>query len=77
MLLPRAAGDLVDLLRDKKHRKQVPHRMADVGYEPVRNPTAEDGLWKLNGKRQAVYVPKGLSTSERIAAARALAGGGR
>jgi hypothetical protein len=25
-------------------------------YSPVRNDTAKDGLWKINGRQQAVYA---------------------
>ena len=40
---------------------------------PVRKDAAADGLWRIAGKRQAVYAKKTLSVQERLAAARALA----
>jgi hypothetical protein len=40
-----------------------------AGYEPVRNDAAGDGLWKVAGKRQAVYARRELTTRDRIAAA--------
>jgi len=63
-------GELWALFNDRKFRTQIPHRMADVGYIPVRNPYAESGLWVVGGKRMAVYALATLSTRDRIAAAR-------
>jgi hypothetical protein len=48
----------------------MPHKLDRVGYAPVRNPDADDGLFKAGGKRQAVYALKTLSVSEQIRAAR-------
>src|SRR5262249_53105114 len=57
-------------LEDRKNRRIIPHRLEDCGFEPVRNDTADDGLWKINGKRQAVYARRDLSTAERVRAVR-------
>ena len=65
-----AASDLT--LADRRNRRQVPSRMEAVGYVPVRNNVSEDGLWRLNGKRQVIYAQKHLSFAEQIHAARAL-----
>jgi hypothetical protein len=43
-----------------------------VGYVPTRNEYADDGLWKLNGKRQVIYAKNTLSPSDRLRAAQAL-----
>ena len=56
----------------RRNRRVIPHRLEMCGYVPVRNDAAHDGLWKIGGKRQAVYVKKTLLAHERIAAARAL-----
>jgi len=48
--------DAADWLLDRKNRRAIPHRMERCGYVPVRNDTAEDGLWVINGRRQAVYA---------------------
>jgi hypothetical protein len=61
-----------DWLRDKKNRRVIPHRFEQVGYVPVRNPDADDGLWKLNNRRQVVYARVELSFAEQIKAARKL-----
>jgi hypothetical protein len=67
--------DFYEWITDRKNRRQVPHRMEKCGYVPVRNDAAEDGLWKIEGKRQAVYARKNLSHMLQIRAARKLAGG--
>jgi hypothetical protein len=47
-------------LKDRKNRRIIPHRMEKCGYIPVRNDAAEDGLWKIEGKRQVIYVKNTL-----------------
>jgi hypothetical protein len=65
--------DLRSWLRDRKNRRTIPYRFAAVGYTPVRNDTApEDGLWKVYGKRQAIYAKVDLTLRDRLAAARDL-----
>lgn len=59
-------------LNDRKNWKAIAHRFETVGYVPVRNPDAKDGLWRIGGKRQTVYANSDLSLSERMAAAQAL-----
>src|SRR5262249_61965294 len=59
-------------LNDRKNRRLIPGRLEKVGYHPVRNPDADDGLWKIAYKRQAVYGRAGLSQQELIAAIREL-----
>src|SRR5262245_45854012 len=70
-----AAGGFLDWLQEHKNRRAIPHRMESAGYVPVRNDTADDGLWKIGGKRQVVYAKAELSLRERFAAARRLCGG--
>jgi len=60
-------------LTDRKNRRAIPHRMERCDYTPVRNDAAKDGLWKINGSRQAVYAKQALSIADRIRAARELA----
>jgi hypothetical protein len=62
--------DLADWLRDRKNRRIIPHRLERCGYVPVRNPDADDGLWKLSGKRQVIYTLATLSLREQVNAAR-------
>ena len=57
---------------DRKNRRVMPHRFEQCGYAPVRSDTADDGLWKIGGKRQVVYARNGLSTREKRKAAKEL-----
>jgi hypothetical protein len=65
--------DLCDELKDRKSRRAMPHKLERVGYVPVRNPDADDGLFKVAGKRQAVYAQRRLSVAEQVKAARKFA----
>jgi Family of unknown function (DUF5906) len=72
-LIEQAVGrDAADWLLDRKNRRAIPHRMERCGYVPVRNPDADDGLWKVVGKRQTVYAKATLAPREQIAAARSV-----
>jgi Family of unknown function (DUF5906) len=64
--------DLVAELKDRKNRRALPHKLERVGYAPVRNPDAEDGLFRLRGRRQSVYAKRSLALAEQVRAARAL-----
>jgi hypothetical protein len=79
MLITAAKGQDLELwLEDKRNRRQVPNRLETAGYVHVRNETAPtDGLWRVRGKRQVVYVRKDLSMRARFAAAEALCRGAR
>lgn len=68
-----ADGELAAWLRDRKSRRQIPHRLEQCDYVPVRNSYAKDGLWKLEGRRQAVYAKRSLSLRDRLQAAQGLA----
>jgi hypothetical protein len=69
-----ATGDIVGWLSGVRHRRAIPHRLERCGYAQVRNDNAKsDGLWKINGKRQAVYAKSSLSIKDRINAAKSVA----
>lgn len=69
-LADKALTGFRDWLRDRKNRRQIPHRLESVGYVPVRNPNAEsDGLWKVGGRRMAIYAKATLTLRDRIDAA--------
>lgn len=59
-------------LKDRKNARQVPHRMEAAGYVKVRNEHAGDGLWRIDGHRQAIYARRELSLRDRNAAATAV-----
>jgi hypothetical protein len=72
-LIERAAGtEAAEWLMERKNRRALPHRLERCGYVPVRNPDADDGLWKLKDRRQAVYAKARLSLRDQIAAVRKL-----
>jgi hypothetical protein len=64
--------DFAAWLDDRKNRRYIPHRFDSCGYVPVRNPDAEDGLWRINDKRQVVYTKKGMDLADQVNAARRL-----
>jgi hypothetical protein len=69
-----AVGDFEIWIKDRKNRRQLPHRFEKCGYVPVRNDCAKDGLWVIKGVRQVVYAKSSMSLSERLAAAQRLVG---
>jgi Family of unknown function (DUF5906) len=62
---PFAGPDFGKWLDDRKNSRQIPHRMSECGYIPVRNPAAKDGQWRICGKRQTVYAKAELSPHDR------------
>lgn len=75
-LITGADAGLAAFLLDRKNRRIVPHRVADAGYEPVRNDTAKDGLWRIRGARKVIYAKSTLTVQERFRAAQQLAARG-
>jgi hypothetical protein len=67
MTSPRGAA--LEWLLDRRHRRSIPHRMERCGYIACRNPNADDGLWKINGRRQTLYVKANLTPAQRLRAA--------
>jgi hypothetical protein len=72
-----ADAELGTWIKDQKNRRMIPHRLERCGYVPVRNETAKDGLWKLDGRRQVIYAKSELSFSERLKAANDLFNSGK
>jgi hypothetical protein len=73
-VLPADASGFADWLKDRKNSRKIPHRLEAAGYIPVRNPDANDGLWRVNGRRSVVYARQALSVRDRLEAAQQLAG---
>jgi hypothetical protein len=73
----KADTDFQDWLKDRRNRRQIPHRFEQRGYSPVRNENCSDGLWVINGARQVVYARTTLSLRDRLVAASHLVRGGR
>jgi hypothetical protein len=66
----RATGDFATFLGERKNRRAIPHRLDKCGYVAVRNEAAEDGLWKIESRRQVIYAKASLSEAGRQRAAR-------
>jgi hypothetical protein len=58
-----------DWLTDRRNGRKVPHRLDECGYTQVRNRHAKDGLYKVGGKRCAIYGRKTLTPRLAIEAA--------
>jgi hypothetical protein len=69
-LLTKAKGGLPEWLMSSGGRKAVRYRLENLGYLGIKNPTTEDGRWKVGGVRQAIYVKASLTPKERLGAAR-------
>jgi hypothetical protein len=77
-LVSAATGKEIETwLRDRKNRRVIRHRLEKCGYVQVRNDTAKDGLWKVNGTRQVIYGKSALPARDRLKAAGNLMQGGR
>ncbi len=63
------AFDFQTWLKDRRNRRQIPHRLDAVGYTPVRNPYATDGLWKVAKRRRVLYAPSHWTERQRLEAA--------
>jgi hypothetical protein len=64
--------DFADWLRDRKNRRILPHRFEACKYVPIRNPDAQDGLWRIDDRRQVIYGKASQTFHEQLAAARRL-----
>jgi hypothetical protein len=53
-------------------RNFLPLKLRAIGYTRVHNDKYE-GMWKVNGTRQNIYAPAGMSDKERLKAAAELA----
>ena len=59
-------------LRDRKNRRNIPHRFAKCGYVRVRNTAASDGLWRIDDVRQPIYGRAKLTVRDQLTAAQQL-----
>jgi hypothetical protein len=71
-IIAAAMGEIELWLRERKNRRQIPYRLEKCGYVPIRNDASSQGLWVINGTRQAVYAKNTLSIRDRLKAARQL-----
>ena len=63
----------LSVVSDRAVRRQIPHRLAECGYEMVGNPDRpKDGKWPIGDRRLIVYARRDLSRRDQILAARGL-----
>jgi hypothetical protein len=77
MLVAAATDDFRCWLQERRNRRAIPHRLESAGYVQIRNDAAQDGLWKIRGKRQVIYVSNELSAADRLRAARQIVEAGQ
>jgi hypothetical protein len=73
-LTGQASDSFADWLLDRKNSRRILHRLEACGYVAVRNDGANDGLWKIFGKRQAIYGKASMTQRDRFSAAIEAAG---
>ena len=61
-------------LPTEKTAAPFPIDWSNAATSPSETQTANDGLWKISGKRQAVYAKAQLPLREQLEAARRVAG---
>ena len=64
-LVGAKGNELLEDILAPKNRRAVPHRLNRCGYRAHRNTIAKDGLWRVKGARQTLYVKATLSTEDR------------
>ena len=61
----------LEWLRDSTKLKATLHRLTDCQYVAVDNPAAKDGLWRIKGRRQTIYVHLDVASDQRVNVAEA------
>jgi hypothetical protein len=69
LIVTSPRGAILEWLFDRRHRRSIPHRMERCGYVAFRNPNADDGLWRISGRRQVLYVKADLAPKQQLKAA--------
>lgn len=72
MLRSKAPADLQSFLTQAATRRAVGHRLSALGYVPMANPDAKNGLWRIGGEKVIAYVKRSLTPAAALAAIRAL-----
>jgi hypothetical protein len=61
-----AVAPSLEWLRDPSKRRATSHQLTECQYLNTRNPVAKDGLWKIGGRRQAIYARSELTPEQRV-----------
>lgn len=77
MLRKGAPFDLQNFLSNAATRRAVGHRLSALGYVPMANPDAKNGLWRIAGEKVVAYVKRNLTPAAALTAIKALAAGKR
>jgi hypothetical protein len=56
--------NIASFLKERKNARRLSHLFEQCGYFALRNEGADDGRWKIDGKRQTVYARNDLSIRE-------------
>ena len=72
-VITKAKRKFADWLEEPKNQRAIPHRFEQCGYVSVRKPDRRDNLWRINKRRQVVYVLSDLSYRDQLEAAESLA----
>src|SRR5262249_53670898 len=72
-VISKANNKFADWLEDPKNQRAIPHRFEQCGYVSVRKPDRRDNLWRINKRRQVIYVLSDLSCRDQLEAAENLA----
>jgi hypothetical protein len=72
-LIAAASGETTEWLMDRRNRRALRHRLERCGYVSLRNPDAKQGLWRVKGQRQMIYVRNDLGLQQQLQAAQKLA----
>jgi hypothetical protein len=65
-------GEFGEWLQEHKNRRIIPKIMDRCNYDAVRNPNANDGRWKVEGRWETAYAKKGMTLNAQLAAVHAL-----
>jgi hypothetical protein len=71
-LIAAAKGEIMEWLMDRRNRRALPHRLDRCGYVSFRNPDSKQGLWRVKGQRQIIYVRAELTAEQQNSAAKKL-----
>jgi hypothetical protein len=64
-IIANAPYEFQEYLKNRRNSRAIPHRLEECGYTAFYNDDAQDGLWRINDKRQVVYARADLSTQAR------------
>ena len=66
---PQRRAATSEWIRDRKNRRVIPHRLEKCGYIASAQRCRQGRIWKIHGKRQAIYTKSVLSVRDRLKAA--------